>query len=141
MSLPESFLCADAILRLAQNVGAGLRVNEILAEKALREYLPFIATENLLMEAVKKGGDRQQLHEIIRRCSMEATENMKKGERCDLLERLAAHPLFPLTEQELQASLRPEDYIGRCPQQVDAFLARLQPLLADVAVPVSELDV
>ena len=133
LSLPESFLCADAILRLAQNVGSGLQVNEVIADRTVREWLPFIATENLLMEAVKKGGDRQQLHEIIRRCSMEAAENMKKGEPCDLLERLAAHPLFPLTEQELQGNLRPEDYIGRCPRQVDALLARLRPLLETAA--------
>ena len=64
---------------------------------------------------------------------MEAAENMKKGEPCDLLERLAAHPLFPLTEQELQGNLRPEDYIGRCPRQVDALLARLRPLLEAAA--------
>ena len=70
LSLPESFLCADAVLRLLQNVSGGLRVNEKIVDKTVREYLPFIATENLLMEAVKRGGDRQQLHEIIRRCSM-----------------------------------------------------------------------
>ena len=78
LSLPESFLCADAVLRLLQNVSGGLRVNEKIVDKTVREYLPFIATENLLMEAVKRGGDRQQLHEIIRRCSMEATARMKR---------------------------------------------------------------
>ncbi len=80
ISLPEGFLCADAILRLAKNVTKGLRVNEKVIARTLREYLPFIATENLLMEAVKRGGDRQALHEIIRRCSMEATARMKEGE-------------------------------------------------------------
>ena len=83
LSLPESFLCADAVLRLLQNVSGGLRVNEKIVDKTVREYLPFIATENLLMEAVKRGGDRQQLHEIIRRCSMEATARMKDGGDCD----------------------------------------------------------
>ena len=77
ISLPEGFLCADAILRLAQNVTDGLHVNEKIIEKTVKEYLPFIATENLMMEAVKRGGDRQQIHEIIRRCSMEATAKMK----------------------------------------------------------------
>nr|MBQ8244166.1 adenylosuccinate lyase [Oscillospiraceae bacterium] len=89
LSLPEGFLCCDAILRLAQNVTNGLRVNEKIIEKAVREYLPFIATENLMMEAVKRGGNRQEIHEIIRRCSMEATARMKNGEECDLLSRLA----------------------------------------------------
>ena len=80
ISLPEGFLCADAILRLAQNVTSGLRVNRKIIQKTVEEYLPFIATENLMMEAVKQGKDRQQIHEIIRRCSMDATEKMKNGE-------------------------------------------------------------
>ena len=71
--MPEGFLCADAILRLAQNVTNGLQVNKKIVERTVMEYLPFIATENLMMEAVKRGGDRQELHEIIRMCSMEAT--------------------------------------------------------------------
>lgn len=128
ISLPEAFLCADAILRLARNVCAGLRVNEKIIEKAVREYLPFIATENLLMEAVKRGGDRQQLHELIRRCSMEATAVMKEGGDCDLLARLAACPEFGMSREELETLLDPAAYIGRCPQQADAFLAQLPPL-------------
>jgi adenylosuccinate lyase len=123
ISLPEGFLCADAILRLAANVTGGLRVNEKVIARAVREYLPFIATENLLMEAVKRGGDRQALHEIIRRCSMEATARMKEGEPCDLLSRLAAEPAFGMTEAEMTALLEPGDYTGRCAGQVDAFLA------------------
>jgi len=129
ISLPEGFLCADAILRLMQNVTRGLRVNEKIIDRAVREYLPFIATENLLMEAVKRGGDRQQLHEIIRRCSMEATARMKEGEDCDLLSRLASEPAFAMTEEEMSAVLDPSLYIGRCPEQVNAFLARVRPLL------------
>ena len=132
ISMPEGFLCADAILRLTQNVTDGLHVNEKIVERAVREYLPFIATENLMMEAVKRGGNRQELHEIIRRCSMEATARMKNGEDCDLLSRLAAEPAFGLTEQEMQELLTPAAYIGRCPGQVEAFLEKLRPLLQDV---------
>ena len=132
ISMPEGFLCADAILRLTQNVTDGLHVNEKIVERAVREYLPFIATENLMMEAVKRGGNRQELHEIIRRCSMEATARMKNGEDCDLLSRLAAEPAFGLTEQEMNELLTPAAYIGRCPGQVEAFLEKLRPLLQDV---------
>ena len=130
IALPEGFLCADAILRLCQNVASGLRVNETVVDRTLREYLPFMATENLMMEAVKRGGDRQQLHEVIRRHSMAATARMKEGHPCDLLDRLAADPAFGLTRPELEALMDPRRYIGRCPQQVARFLERCQPLLA-----------
>ena len=133
ISMPEGFLAADAILRLAQNVTDGLRVNERMVEAAVREYLPFLATENLLMEAVKRGGDRQQLHEIIRRCSMEATANMKNGEPCDLLQRLSREPAFGLSEGELNELLDPLLYIGRCPEQVERFLQKVEPLLSEAA--------
>ncbi len=129
ISLPEGFLCADAILRLAQNVTDGLHVNEKIIEKTVREYLPFIATENLMMEAVKRGGNRQEIHEIIRRCSMEATAEMKDGRECDLLKRLAAEKEFGLSEAEMAELLNPALYIGRCPGQVAAFLEKVQPLL------------
>ena len=129
LSLPEGFLCCDAILRLAQNVTNGLRVNEKIIEKAVREYLPFIATENLMMEAVKRGGNRQEIHEIIRRCSMEATARMKNGEECDLLSRLAEEKEFGLTEAEMAELLNPGLYIGRCPEQVTAFVRKIRPLL------------
>ena len=141
ISMPEGFLCADAILRLAQNVTDGLHVNEKIVEKEVREYLPFIATENLLMEGVKRGGDRQQLHEVIRQCSMEATARMKDGLSCDLLSRLSAHPAFAMTETEMEAVLDPKLYIGRCPEQVDAFLYKLSPLLAKVPVGSASLHV
>ena len=133
ISMPEGFLAADAILRLAQNVTDGLRVNERMVEAAVREYLPFLATENLLMEAVKRGGDRQQLHEIIRRCSMEATANMKNGEPCDLLQRLSREPAFGLSEGELNELLDPRLYIGRCPEQVERFLQKVEPQLSEAA--------
>ena len=129
ISLPEGFLCCDAILRLAQNVTNGLHVNEKIIEKTVKEYLPFIATENLMMEAVKHGGDRQEIHEIIRRCSMEATEKMKNGEECDLLSRLAGEKKFGLTEAEMTKLLNPSLYIGRCPEQVSAFVNKIRPLL------------
>lgn len=140
ISLPEGFLCCDAILRLAQNVTDGLHVNEKIVEKTCREYLPFIATENLMMEAVKRGGNRQQLHEIIRKCSMEATAKMKNGEECDLLARLAAEKEFGLTEAEMNELLTPSLYIGRCPQQVEVFVKKVRPLLKDVAKESAEIN-
>ena len=84
-----------------------------------------------MMEGVKRGGDRQALHEIIRACSMAATAKMKEGEPCDLLARLAAEPAFGMTEPEMAGLLDPALYIGRCPQQVDALLAQVRPLLAE----------
>lgn len=132
ISMPEGFLCADAILRLAQNVTDGLKVNHKIIERAVTEYLPFIATENLMMEAVKRGGNRQTLHEIIRSCSMEAVEKMKNGEECDLLARLAKNPEFGMTEEEMRRLLTPSLYIGRCPEQVTAFVEKIRPLIADL---------
>ena len=129
IALPEGFLCADAVLRLCQNVAAGLRVNEAVVDRTLREYLPFLATENIMMEAVKKGGDRQALHEIIRKHSMAATARMKEGLPCDLLDRLADDPVFGLSRAELEQLMTPQRYIGRCPQQVRRFLAACAPLL------------
>ena len=140
ISMPEGFLCADAILHLCQNVTDGLRVNEKIVEKTVREYLPFIATENLMMEAVKRGGNRQEIHEIIRRCSMEATAKMKNGEACDLLSRLAKEPQFGLSEDEMNALLTPSKYIGRCPEQVDAFLAKIKPLTDGVVGDSAEIN-
>lgn len=131
ISMPEGFLCCDAIVRLAQNVTDGLHVNEKIIEKSVNEYLPFIATENLMMEAVKRGGDRQQLHEIIRRCSMEATARMKNGEECDLLSRLAEEKEFGLSHDEMRDLLTPSLYIGRCPEQVAALLDKIRPLIKD----------
>ena len=111
-----------------------------MIEKTVKEYLPFIATENLMMEGVKRGGDRQALHEIIRTCSMAATARMKEGEPCDLLSRLAAEPAFGMTEAEMEAVLDPKLYIGRCPEQVDAFLAQVRPLLSGASREVPEIS-
>ena len=131
IALPEGFLCADAVLRLCQNVTNGLHVNEKIVDRTIREYLPFLATENIMMEAVKRGGDRQELHERIRQHSMAATARMKEGERCDLLDRLAADPAFGMTRAELDAVMDPALYTGRCAQQVERFLYECAPLLAD----------
>ena len=131
VSLPEGFLCADAILRIVKNVSDGLAVNEKIIEAATREYLPFIATENLLMEGVKRGGDRQKLHEVIRAASMEATAAMKRGEKCELLAKLAATGEFPLTEEEMNALLDPARYTGRCAEQVERYIAEIRPLFAE----------
>lgn len=140
ISMPEGFLCADAILRLAQNVTDGLHVNEKIVEKTVWEYLPFIATENLMMEAVKRGGNRQELHEIIRTCSMEATAKMKNGEECDLLARLAAKKEFGLTESEMQELLAPSLYIGRCAEQVEAYLNKVKPLIFGIKRDAAEIN-
>ena len=140
ISLPEGFLCADAILRLAQNVTNGLHVNEKIVEKTVREYLPFIATENLMMEGVKHGGNRQELHEIIRSCSMDATAKMKNGESWDLLSDLAQHKEFGMTKEEMDAVMDPSLYTGRCAEQVERFLAEVRPLLADISKSDTEIN-
>ena len=141
ISMPEGFLCADAILRLAQNVTDGLHVNEKIVEKTVREYLPFIATENLMMEGVKNGGDRQQLHEIIRTCSMDATAKMKNGESWDLLADLAGHPEFGMTKQEMEAVLDPMLYTGRCAEQVESYVKKVAPLIAGIDRKQAEINI
>ena len=119
---------------------AGRVVNEKIIERTVREFMPFMATENLLMEAVKRGGDRQQLHEIIRKCSMEATARMKNGEDCDLLSRLAAEPAFRLTEAEMKEVLDPSLYIGRSAEQVDTLIAKVKPLISDLDGEVASIE-
>ncbi|MBO4799878.1 MAG: adenylosuccinate lyase, partial [Lachnospiraceae bacterium] len=91
--------------------------------------LPFIATENILMEAVKRGGDRQKLHEIIRQCSMKATAKMKAGEPWDLLSDLAAEPELKLSADDIKGIMDPKLYIGRCPSQVTALIEKIKPIL------------
>ncbi len=141
ISLPEGFLCADAVLRLVQNVTTGLRVNEKVVDRAVREYLPFLATENIMMEAVKRGGNRQELHERIRQHSMAATARMKEGEPCDLLERLAGDPAFDMTRAELDAVMDPRLYTGRCAEQVERLIAEYEPLLRDAPKADAEISV
>lgn len=123
LSIPEAFLATDAILRLLHNIIKGLVANEALIMRALKEQLPFLATENLLMEAVRQGGDRQACHEIIRRASMESRMAVQEGNANDLLERLAAATGFPLSAGQIQALLDPALYIGRSVEQVERFLA------------------
>jgi len=92
------------------------------------------------MEAVKRGGDRQQLHEIIRKCSMEATARMKNGEDCDLLSRLAAEPAFGLSESEMNGLLDPGRYIGRCTEQVDALVEKVKPMISGLNVETAQIE-
>ena len=140
ISLPEGFLCADAILRLAKNVTSGLVVNEKIIDRTVREYLPFIATENIMMEGVKRGGDRQQLHEIIRQCSMEATANMKNGEPCNLPEILSRHPEFGMTREEIESVLDPTFYIGRCPEQVEKYVTSITSVVSGITSDDGEIN-
>lgn len=124
ISMPEGFLTADAILRLVQNVFSGLKVNEKVIENNLNEYLPFIATENILMEAVKKGGDRQELHEEIRKASMIATGRLKNGEEADLFSELLKSEGLGLTEDELSSILCPRKYVGRSVHQTENLVKK-----------------
>lgn len=138
ISLPEGFLCCDAVLRLTQNVSKGLHVNDKIVARFVNEYLPFIATENLMMEAVKRGGDRQKLHEIIRTHSMAATARMKEGLNCDLLERLAGDPAFGLTLEEIKSVLDPKLYIGRCPEQAARYADHCLEVVAEIHAAAAE---
>ncbi|MCF0122596.1 MAG: adenylosuccinate lyase [Ruminiclostridium sp.] len=124
IAVSEAFLAVDAILNLYENVASNLVVHPKVIEKHIMEELPFMATENILMDAVKKGGDRQELHERIRTHSLAAGSQVKdEGKPNDLLERIAADPAFGLTREDVMAHLDPADYIGCCPQQVERFLA------------------
>ena len=128
IAMPEAFLATDAVLRLVQNIAQGLVVNEKIIARNLAEYVPFLVTENLLMEGVKKGGDRQALHEVIRTHSMAATARMKEGEPCDLLSRLTSDPTFPLDKVEIEAVADAKNLTGRCEEQVERFLESLPDL-------------
>ncbi len=133
LSIPEAFLATDGILDLCLNVVDGLVVYDKVITKRLMSELPFMATENIMMDAVKKGGDRQELHEKIRTLSMEAGANVKKeGKENNLLELIAADPSFQLSLEELQAAMDPAKYIGCAPDQVKRFLTEvIRPLLHD----------
>jgi len=133
ISLPEGFLAADAILNLMLNVTDGMKVYPAVIRKNLMEQMPFMATENLLMEAVKRGGDRQTLHEVIREHSMAAAVRMKEeGAPCDLLERLRRDGRLGLDEDAFSRILDPAAYVGRAPEQVDEYLSEIvEPLLRE----------
>ncbi|MBO4360203.1 MAG: adenylosuccinate lyase [Eubacteriaceae bacterium] len=141
ISLPEGFLCADAVLRLARNITFGMVVNEAIIERSVRDYLPFIATENILMEAVKRGGDRQKLHEIIRQRSMEASSRMKRGESWDLLGDLASVSSFGLSREHMEELLDPKLYTGRCAEQVKNYLEKIAPLTEGIAPGGCDIEV
>ena len=126
LSVPEGFLAIDGILDLCLNVVDGLVVYPKVIEKHMMAELPFMATENIMMDAVKAGGDRQELHERIRELSMEAGKNVKvEGKDNNLLELIAADPAFNLTLEELQKTMDPKKYVGRAKEQTEAFLAKV----------------
>ncbi|MBR1743553.1 MAG: adenylosuccinate lyase [Lachnospiraceae bacterium] len=123
ISIPEGFLATDGILDLLLNVVDGLVVYDKVIEKRLLSELPFMATENIMMDAVKAGGNRQELHERIRELSMEAGKNVKQyGKENNLLELIAEDSSFPVGLEELQSAMQPEKYVGRAPSQVEEFI-------------------
>ena len=135
LSIPEGFLAVDAILRIYENVTAGLVVHEKVIEKHIQEELPFMASENIMMDAVKRGGNRQELHERIRQHSLEAGRQVKDlGQPNNLIDLIADDPLFGMSREELTAHLDAKNYIGRCPEQVEDFLEQeIRPVLARYA--------
>ena len=141
ISLPEGFLCADSVLRLARNITFGLVVNEAVIARSVSDYLPFITTENILMEAVKRGGDRQVLHEIIRKCSMSSTEKMKRGESWDLISELASHKEFGFGEDEMRSLMDPRKCTGRCASQVEMYIEKIRPLIGDTVPEGCDIEV
>lgn len=122
LCIPQGFLATDAILEIAINIFSGMVVNEKVIEKHVMEELPFMATENIIMKAVKKGGDRQALHEEIRVLSMEAAKQVKQhGKINDLIERMYNSEVINLTKEEIDETINPVNYIGRSPMQVEEF--------------------
>jgi len=144
VSMPDAFLALDGCLVLLENVARGLVVNPRVVERNLAEHLPFMATETILMHAVTRGGDRQDLHERIRRHAMAAARRMKDGEDGDFLERIAGDDGFGLSMEEMTKLLDPMRFVGRAPEQVARFLQlhvapvleRLEPEAREVAEPV-----
>ena len=135
ISIPEAFLAVDAILNIYMNVASGLVVHPKVIRRHVMEELPFMASENIMMDAVKRGGDRQELHERIRVLSQEAGRNVKDlGLSNNLIDLMAEDPAFGMSREELTAHLEPERYIGRCPEQVEEFLAQeIAPVLEKYA--------
>jgi adenylosuccinate lyase len=133
LSIPQGFLAADAVLDIAINVFSGLVVNHKVIEKHVNEELPFMATENILMEAVKNGGNRQEIHEEIRVLSMQSAEQVKKfGKQNDLIERMSKSKIINMTKEEIEETISPINYVGRAPQQVEEFYNEtIKPLLEE----------
>ena len=144
LSIPDAFLATDSCLVLLENVAGGLVVNPEVIRRNLAEHLPFMATETILMHAVTKGGDRQQLHERIRRHSLEAAQRMKEGVPVDLLERIASDEAFGLSQHDLDALTDARRFVGRAPEQVAAFLdEHVSPILSGQRaerVPLAEAE-
>ncbi|MDE6997524.1 MAG: adenylosuccinate lyase [Oscillospiraceae bacterium] len=132
IAVAEAFLAVDAILEIYINVTAGLVVYDRVVRRRVMEKLPFMATENIMMEAVKRGGNRQELHEALREHSHAAARRVKlEGGQNDLIDRIVDDPLFPLSREEIEAQMAPEKYVGRAPSQVTEFLrGEIAPLLA-----------
>ena len=132
IAVSEAFLAVDAILEIYMNVTAGLVVYDRVVSRRVMEKLPFMATESIMMEAVKRGGNRQELHEALREHSHAAARRVKlEGGQNDLIDRIVADPLFPLTRGEIEEQMAPEKYVGRAPSQVTEFLDQeVAPLLA-----------
>lgn len=140
--LPESFLATDAILVLMTNVAAGLEVHPARIQRRVEEELPFMATERLILRGVHAGGDRQEVHEVIRKHSIAAARAVKNGAaRNDLLERLAGDPSFGVAIDDLREMLDPSSFVGRAPEQVEEFLAGvIEPLLAAAPLEVADTE-
>jgi adenylosuccinate lyase len=142
LAIPESFLATDAILSLMENVASGLEVHPARIRRRLMDELPFMATEELIVRAVRTGGNRQEAHERIRQYSIAAARAIKDGaEHNDLLDRIAADSAFGITREELESTMDPSRFVGRAPEQVDEFLVEVvEPLLADSSAEESVLE-
>ncbi len=142
IAVAEAFLATDAVLKIVINIAGGMIVYPKVIQKRLNENLPFIATENILMEGVRRGGDRQELHERIRVHSMEAARRIKEeGGDCDLISRIAKDSAFKMSEEDIKGVMKAENYIGRAPEQVDEFLAGyVKPALSDFTGLIGESE-
>ena len=140
LSIPDAFLALDGVLLLVENVSSGLVVNPQMIRRNLEEHLPFMASETILMQASSSGGDRQDLHERMRRHSLAAADRMKnEGAPADLLERIADDDSFDIGLEQLREISNPARFVGRAPEQVDRFLAEwVQPALARLAAGANE---
>ncbi|MEO8337326.1 MAG: adenylosuccinate lyase, partial [bacterium] len=142
LAIPESFLATDAILGLMENVASGLEVHPARIRRRLMDELPFMATEELIVRAVRTGDGRQEVHERIRQHSIAAARALKDGApNNDLLDRIAADSTFGISREELESTMDPSRFVGRAPEQVDEFLAEVvEPLLADSGADDSVLE-
>ena len=139
ISLPEGFLCVDSILHLTQNVINGLEVNTKVIEASVKDYLPFIATENIMMEACKKGADRQVVHKIIRDVTIEESNKLKEGQEIDLLKELLKYKELKLNKKEIKDILNPTLYIGRSATQSQNLVNKIRPLLKGAILEADEI--